>query len=201
LHNRVTCGETYDDEDSCDPYDFLASDDELPGPDEDSEEVVVLMEDQLQAHDGTKAEMEFKNVLSNWTGMKVKCHELYAQANLPARPNLMDLMDLMQLDISILYKKLEGDDKGQCLYGFLPRMASCSEAQLGALNGNLVCTNANTLLLDEEISMLVILCMNESFMMHMHQYYKAEIKSLDWRLLDRVLQLTTPMNCLYLSEW
>jgi hypothetical protein len=24
---------------------------------------------------------------------------------------------------------------------------------------------------------------------------------LDWRLLDRVLQLTTPMNCLYLSEW
>jgi hypothetical protein len=56
-------------------------------------------------------------------------------------------------------------------------------------------------LLDEEISMLVILCMNESFMMHMHQYYKAEIKSLDWRLLDRVLQLTTPMNCLYLSEW
>jgi hypothetical protein len=69
-------------------------------------------------------------------------------------------------------------------------MASClDEAQLGMLNaesfaerinflGNLVCTNANTLLSDEEISMLVILCMNESFMMHMHQYYKAEIKKL-----------------------
>jgi hypothetical protein len=31
--------------------------------------------------------------------------------------------------------------------------------------GNLVCTDANTLLSDEEISMLVILCMNASFMM------------------------------------
>jgi hypothetical protein len=63
-------------------------------------------------------------------------------------------------------------------------MASCSEAQLGMVNsesfaelinslGNLVCTNANTLLSDEKISMLVILHMNESFMMH-----KAEIKNL-----------------------
>lgn len=42
LRNRVTCGETYDDEDSCDPYDFLASDDELPDPEEDGKEVVVL---------------------------------------------------------------------------------------------------------------------------------------------------------------
>jgi hypothetical protein len=56
---------------------------------------------------------------------------VYPQANLPPRP---DLMDLMQLDISTLYKKLECDDKGRCLYGgFLPRMASCSEAQLGLL--------------------------------------------------------------------
>jgi hypothetical protein len=39
-------------------------------------------------------------------------------------------------------------------------------------------TNANNLSLDEEISMLVNLCMNESFMMHMHQYYKVEIKKL-----------------------
>jgi hypothetical protein len=60
---------------------------------------------------------------------------------------------------------------------------------LGALNAEifvervnsqvkLVCTNANTLLLDEEISMLFILHMNESFMMHMHQHYSTEIKKL-----------------------
>jgi hypothetical protein len=122
LCNRVTCGETY--------YDFLASDDELPGPDKDGEEVVVLMEDQLQAHNGAKAEMEVKKMLSNWTGMKVKWQELYPQSNLPAKPNLMDLM---QLDIGVLYKKLEHDDKGQHLYGFLPRMASCLEAQLRVL--------------------------------------------------------------------
>jgi hypothetical protein len=151
LCNRVTCGETYNNEDSCDPYDFLASDDKLPGPDEDGKEVVVLTEDQLQVHNGMKAEMEFKKVLSNWTEMKVKWQELYPQANLPVRPNLMDLM---QLDIGILYKKLEGDNKGQCLYGFLPRMASCLKVQLGVLNaesfvehinslGNLVCTNAS----------------------------------------------------------
>jgi hypothetical protein len=156
------------------------------GPEEDGEEVVVLMEDQLQAHDCSKAAMEFKKVLSKWTGMKVNWQELYPQANLPARPHLMDLM---QLDIGILYKKLECDDKGQCLYGFLPRMASCLEAQLGTLDAEsfverinsqvkLVCTNANTLLSDEEISMLFILHMNESFMMHMHQHYSTEIKKL-----------------------
>jgi hypothetical protein len=59
---------------------------------------------------------------------------------------------------------------------------------------------ATTLLSDEEIYMLVILHMNESFMMHMHQYYKAGSKSLDWRLLEGALQLTTLMDHSYLSE-
>jgi hypothetical protein len=36
--------------------------------------------------------------------------------------------------------------------------------------GILFFANTNTLLSDEEISMLVILCINEPFMMHMHQY-------------------------------
>jgi hypothetical protein len=42
LRNTETCGKTYDDEDSCNPYNFLASDDDLPGPEEDGKEVVVL---------------------------------------------------------------------------------------------------------------------------------------------------------------
>lgn len=60
-------------------------------------------------------------------------------------------------------------------------MASCSYGQLGALNAESynervnsvakqVLTDGNTLLSDEEIEMLVVLRMNESFMRHMREH-------------------------------
>jgi hypothetical protein len=36
--------------------------------------------------------------------------------------------------------------------------------------------NGNTLLSDEEIQMMVILRMNESFMEHMRQHYRSTVK-------------------------
>jgi hypothetical protein len=86
------------------------------------------------------------------------------------------LFDMMGLHIGDLYKTLESNAK--C--GLLPLMASCSKGKLGALNsegyakhvnsiGKQILTNGNTLLSHEEIEMMVILRMNESFMEHMHQ--------------------------------
>jgi short subunit fatty acids transporter len=57
----------------------------------------------------------------------------------------------------------------------------------------------NTLLSDEEISMLVILCMNESFMMHMHQYYKAEIKKLGLETFGHGVAVDNPDGPLVLE--
>ena len=81
-----------------------------------------------------------------------------------------------------LYLKLEASDLERKVYGYLPRMASCSYAQLGALNAesfceralscaNLVLTDGNTVLSDEELEMLVILRMNRKFIhgVHAHQ--------------------------------
>ena len=68
-------------------------------------------------------------------------------------------------------------------------MASCSRGQLGALNAesfceralscaNLVVTDGNTLLGDEEVEMLVILRMNRKFMEFMRTNYPDLARSL-----------------------
>jgi hypothetical protein len=82
------------------------------------------------------------------------------------------MFELMGIDIGKLYKGL---DEGGIQYGYLPAMTSCSKGQLGALNAesfrgrclscaNMVVRDVNTLLLDEEVKMLVILRMNAHFM-------------------------------------
>ena len=86
-------------------------------------------------------------------------------------PDALDMFELMEIDISALYKGL---DEGGIQYGYLPAMASCSKGQLGALNAesfcerclscaNMVVTDGNTLLPDEDVKMLVILRMNVHF--------------------------------------
>ena len=63
--------------------------------------------------------------------------------------------------------------------------AGCSPAQIGALNAesfcerviscaNLVVTDGNTLLADEEVTMLTILRMNREFMEYMRAKHNAE---------------------------
>jgi len=89
----------------------------------------------------------------------------------------------MYIDIGIVYKWIsEVKDPSQSLFGLIPLMASCSVGQLGALNAesfcermlscaNLVMTDGNTLLSDDELEMLVILRMNRNFMEFMHKNY------------------------------
>ena len=86
-----------------------------------------------------------------------------------------------------LYRELEARDPGRKLYGWIPRMASCSYAQIGALNAESFCERVlrcagnvldegNTLLNNEELEMLVVLRMNKKFMKFMRTHYKEELK-------------------------
>ena len=81
-------------------------------------------------------------------------------------PTAIDMVELMGMGITTMYNK--GLDEGGIQYGFLHAMASCSRGQLGALNtksfreqcfsyANMFVTEGNTLLLDEEVKMLVTL--------------------------------------------
>ena len=82
--------------------------------------------------------------------------------------------DLMTLPMGKLYKDLAKDPK----LGYLPLMAQFSKGQIGVLNAesfcerclscaNLVMTDGNTMLSNEELEMLTILRMNENFMDYM----------------------------------
>jgi hypothetical protein len=75
-------------------------------------------------------------------------------------------------------------DRKRELFGFLPKMATHSKASLGSLQAssyaerinscaNQVCTDGNSLLSTEEISMVVVLRMNRSFMMFMRKHYSS----------------------------
>ncbi len=84
----------------------------------------------------------------------------------------------MSVDIGPMYKELAKHK----IYGHLPAMAACSNAQLGALNAEsfceriLSCANNliksdNTLLDDIEIEMVVTLRMNRDFVEFMRANY------------------------------
>ncbi len=80
-------------------------------------------------------------------------------------PSAPYIFEIMGIDVSTIYKDL---DEGGIQYGLLPTMASCSKYQLGVLNAesfcerclscaNMVVTDGNILLQDDEVKMLVIL--------------------------------------------
>jgi hypothetical protein len=89
--------------------------------------------------------------------------------------------DLMPLDVGKLYRKIEKMDLRR-YYGHIPRMASSSIGQIGALNAESFCERSlrcaghvldegNTLLDDAELEMLVVLRMNREFMEFMRTNY------------------------------
>lgn len=95
----------------------------------------------------------------------------------------LDLVaDLMKLPVGKLFKKLIDQDPLRRQFGWLPLMALASKGQVGALMAesfcerilscaNLVMTEGNTLLGDEELEMMVVLRMNKQFMAHMREHY------------------------------
>ena len=102
--------------------------------------------------------------------------------SLKGKPQLDTVADLMPLDVGGIYRKIEASDKDRRLYGLIPLMASSSYGQIGALNAESFCervlrcaghvlTEGNTLLLDDELEMLVILRMNRDFMQFMRKHH------------------------------
>jgi hypothetical protein len=152
---------------------------EAEAANEDVEDpVVVISEAGYQS--------EFKKMWRNWSNLLVDWAEHYPNLKRPdGSQSEHDLVhDLMPLDMGVLYKKIIASDPGRKVYGHLPNMAACSGGQIGALNAesfcerviscaNLVVTDGNTLLGDEEVSMLVVLRMNREFMEYMRANYNA----------------------------
>ena len=94
----------------------------------------------------------------------------------------------MHLDMGVLYRKIIARDTDRTQFGFLPLMAGCTDAQIGALNAesfaeriisasNTVMNEGNTLLNDGDLEKLVVLRMNREFMHHMRDHYFDEIKA------------------------
>jgi len=90
---------------------------------------------------------------------------------------------LLPLNIGKLYIQAHQSNK----YGYLPLMASSSKGQLGALIaesycervisvGNMISTDRNVVLNDDELEMLVVLKMNKDLIQFMRTNYATEIK-------------------------
>ena len=91
--------------------------------------------------------------------------------------------DLWDVDIGLVMREevIEKDPDG-LLYGYLPHMSTFSKGSVECLLtssfcerinscANQVVTEGNTLLSDKEIEMVLMLCMNESFIRFMRKEY------------------------------
>ena len=146
-------------------------------------------EEDKQAADAEEARSTIRKKLKNWCRYVVDWKGLYPDAELPETNNeVLPLDDLLHLDVGVLYRKIEEEDKDRKLYGFLPLMASCCKGQIGALNaesyaervnsvGKLIMTNDSTLLGDELLNKLVTLRMNRTFMEFMRENYSESVKA------------------------
>ena len=145
-------------------------------------------ESDLVAEDEEAAKVEFKRVFANWFKYNVDYAAEFPHAGLP-KDGAFDLVtDLMHLDMGVLYRKIIARDTDRTQFGFLPLMAGCTDAQIGALNAesfaeriisasNTVMNEGNTLLNDGDLEKLVVLRMNREFMHHMRDHYFDEIKA------------------------
>jgi hypothetical protein len=148
---------------------------------DDEELNMDLLKQQLDA--------EFYSKFRAWRAHPAKVDWSKVDSNFAIQdPSTPDMLELMALNVGPLYKGL---DKEQ--FGHLPAMASCSKGQIGALNAesfcerclscaNLIVTEGSTLLLDDEVKMLVILRMNVSFMEFMRDDYAHVIGQQPWKM-------------------
>ena len=89
---------------------------------------------------------------------------------------------LWEVDMGVIMREIKEEDKQGTLFGYLPKMAMASKGCIGALmassfcerinsQANLILTEGNTWLSDEEMEKLVVLRMNRKFMSFMRKYY------------------------------
>ena len=109
----------------------------------------------------------------------INWREFFAETDLPEKTDL--LADLMAVDMGKLVLCMIEMDPTREKFGFLPYMATGSCASISKMlaqsfaervnsAGNLVLTKGNTLLGDEEVSMLVTLRMNREFMIYVRHH-------------------------------
>jgi hypothetical protein len=128
----------------------------------------------------TAAGIEYRRVFKNWHGLQVNWLKEFPAAGMELNDKgELDLIhDLMPLNIRKLYRKTIIDDANRANFGFLPVMAGCCDAQLGAPNAegfagriisaaNLTLDEGNTLLDNKTLEMLGVLRMNRKFMLLM----------------------------------
>eukprot|EP00664_Eupelagonemidae_sp_cell27_P000382 gene382-9428_t len=146
--------------------------------DEEPSQPVLPKDEQLRQDCLAEGRKSFKA----WRRLQIDWPAQYPDAKLA--PPLDAVADLMPLDIGQLMQSIQKSDPERKVYGWLPLMASCSYAQLGALNAESFCerilrcaghvlTEGNTLLDDEELEMLVVLRMNRDFMEWMRSSYSG----------------------------
>ena len=128
----------------------------------------------------------FKKHFKKWRTLTLDWKQLFPQESLSwsnaAAPD--KVADLMLLPVGKVYKNIIAAGNAEDpTYGFLPLMAGCSKAQIGALNAesyaervlsaaNLIVTDGNTLLHDDLIEKLVLLRINRDFIKYMRATYK-----------------------------
>ena len=135
---------------------------------------------------------EFDVKFRAWRGHPAKINWSKVDPNVEIRdPSSPDMLELMGMNISALYRRLEENDHSQ--FGHIPVMASCSKGQVGALNAesfcercmscaNLVVDEGNTILLDEEVTMMTVLRMNVEFMEFMRENYGQSVVKQPWKM-------------------
>ena len=135
---------------------------------EDDDQVHLPQFDSEQVN--ADLESDFRSAWRHWRKQNINWQKEFPNAQLPEKPDIFQ--HLIKLNIGPLYTSLQAGTKE---FGYLPLMASCSEGQIGALCAesfcervlsqcNLVLTEGNTLLSDEELEMVVILRMNRDCM-------------------------------------
>ena len=160
--------------------------------DDDIDESGNEVEDNTELNVGLlrhQLETEFVSKFRAWRVHPAKVDWKKVDASVNVRDSSApDMLELMAMNVASLYKDL---DKGQ--FGHLPAMASCSKGQIGALNAesfcerclscaNLIITEGNTLMHDDEVMMLVILRMNVDFMEFMRENYSHLIGRQPWKM-------------------
>ena len=146
----------------------------MGGDSDDDEDGVTQVEDDAALE--KRLTEEAKTVLRRW--LKLEIHWVLEFPDLELKMPI-DLMQLLEADVGIIYERIEKEDPQRQRYGYIPRMA---HGLIGALNSEGFCermlwearhvmTDGETLLADDEMEKLTLLRMNKEFMKFMCANY------------------------------
>ena len=138
----------------------------------------TISDEEARQKDVADAKKEFKTVIKTWAKLTIPWKELYPSMDNSQNDLFGDLMKVNMKPLMDWIVKRNSDMNGSL--GYLPAMCRNSVCQLGALNSqsfvermnsaaNLIATKRISNLADELIDKLVVIRMNQNFVMHCHQ--------------------------------